>query len=288
MKDQKHIMQYPFFILVAFALMLNSCSKAQNNAPARSENYVILLDLSDRLLAPHQDKQDIVSILTVFEVFEKKVYRRLIVNSKDKFCVRIIPQEDSPLDTDSLNNLLMIDMSALPMSVKKQRLLAFKNQLKPLLENLYETAGQGKKTSDYQGVDIWRYFNEDLRYDLPEGYNNHLVVLTDGYFDFESYQFTTRMNNRFSSTIFFHDLQRDDWKAFAEKENYGLLPVNKKFPETKVTVIGINPKNKSLEETEKLYYFWEKWLREMNFRSHLVIRKNNSEHLKQILNQNNI
>ena len=288
MKNQKHILQFSFLIFFALSLMLYACSKKQNNNPERSGNYVILLDLSDRLLAPHQDEQDIEIILTVFNRFENEVYKKLIVNSKDRFSVRILSQDKSQLDTDSLNNLLTIDMATFSMKEKKEKLIDFKKQFAIRLKHIYQEAGRGTKPSDYQGVDIWRYFNENLRYDLLDGYNNHLLILTDGYFDFESYQYTKRKDNRFSSTIFFQNLRRDDWKTYAERKDYGLLPVNQKFPETVVIVAGIHPKNKSLDQTGKLIYFWEKWLKEMKFHSYMVIKKNNSEQIKEILRQQTI
>jgi hypothetical protein len=149
-------------------------------------------------------------------------------------------------------------------------------------------AGKGKTHSDYQGVDIWRYFNESLSYDLLFGATNHLIILNDGYFDFESNNHVLKQNNRYTSSVFLRELNRNNWKSYVEKNNLGLLPVYKQFPRTTVTVIGIHPKNKSLNEYDKLTYFWGKWLQEMNFTSYHIIKKNNVEKLKQTLLSINI
>ena len=55
------------------------------------------------------------------------------------------------------------------------------------LSNLYQQAYLGNKDSDYPGVDIWQYFNEQINTDLDSKYNNKILVLTDGYFDFEDH-----------------------------------------------------------------------------------------------------
>ena len=181
----KNNRQHFVFIFLTILLLLAACSRPKIHKHPVKENYVVLLDLSDRILSPHQAGQDIAVIMQVFGRFEKKVFSQLIVNSNDKFSIRIIPQEGSPLDIDSLENLLMLDMNVLPLRKKKTRLLAFKKQLKPTLEKLYKMAWQGNKPKDYQGVDIWRYFNSKLGYDLQKDCSNHLIILTDGYFDFE-------------------------------------------------------------------------------------------------------
>ncbi len=284
----KNNRQHFVFILLTILLLSAACSRPKIHKHPVKENYVVLLDLSDRILAPHQAGQDIAVIMQVFGRFEKKVFSQLIVNSNDKFSIRIIPQEDSPLDIDSLENMLMLDMNNLSFREKKTRLLTFKGHLRPVLEKLYGMAWQGGKSTDYQGVDIWRYFNRKLQYDLLQDYQNHLVVLTDGYFDFESYKYTIRKGNRYTSTIFLGRLNRSDWKAFAEKSNIGLLPVTKKFPETIVTVTGINPKGKILGQAEKLTCFWKKWLREMNFKTCNIIEKNNTAKLVEVLQKTKI
>ena len=269
----------PFISLLAFF----GCTEPAERETVPVDNYVVLLDLSDRLLASGQAGQDITAVMTVFDRFEKDVTRKLIINSGDKFAVHIFEQERPALNTDSLNNLLMIDMALIPVAGKKAELLKFRNNLQPVLEALYKKARSGNKPSDYRGVDIWKYFNESLEYDLDVHARNHLVILNDGYFDLESYRYSIRKENRYSSTFFLRFIRGSNWKEFAENQDYGLLPVEKPFPETTVTVIGIHPKNKSLYESEKLVYFWEKWLGEMHFSSIRVIKKTNSGHIRQLL-----
>jgi hypothetical protein len=107
-----------------------------------------------------------------------------------------------------------------------------------------------------------------------------LVILTDGYLDFEkNTQDQLKKRNRYTSTRFFNRLSCDDWKEKAVKNDFGILPVTKLHPDTQVLVCGINPKNNLLCETDKLMFFWGKWLREMNYNSFTLVKKLNSNQL---------
>jgi len=83
-------------------------------------------------------------------------------------------------------------------------------------------------------------FSDDLNY-----YNNGNA--NDGYFDFESNAYVKHKGNRYTSTRFLRSLKSNSWKSLAEHKDYGLLKVQKDFPETKVVVVGVNPKSQSLD-----------------------------------------
>ncbi len=240
------------------------------NVPATSTtptNIVILLDLSDRLLNPGQGDIDQIAIMEYFYSFEALVKSQLYIKSKDRFCIQILPQFKSSYDNDYFNNLLNIDLSSTPVAERRKRMDEFGQKLPQILKELYTFAAKNKFPADFAGVDIWKFFNNQLSYELLPDYNNSLVVITDGYFDFEDYSHVEKNKNRYTSTQFLSKLKSDSWRQMAEQQDYGILCIKKNFQNSRITIIGINPKNKDLFEQEKLIYFWEKWAGEMNFKN---------------------
>lgn len=251
--------------IIALATAITSCdSKATQklNIPANN-NYVVVLDLSDRIIQrPDQTEIDTTAIRAVFEKFEKSVQRNLTVKSSDKFCIRIIPQNKSSLPVSFFENSLSIDMGKFNAADKLKKLEVFKSEFSNQLKGLYQQAFLGNKNSDFAGVDIWQYFNEQINSDLDAGYNNMVLVLTDGYFDFEDKQHGLS-DKQYSTTTnpLFSKMTGNDWKSKADSLDLGLIPVKLNVPATWL-VCGIQQKseNKDLLENEKLSYLWKKWL----------------------------
>ena len=266
-------------LLIIFLLSINFNLKAQ--APDKT-NYVIVLDLSDRILSPNQADIDKAAILDIYSQFVKDVKNQLIIKSNAKFSIHILPQQNSKLDTYFYNELLSIDISQFSMGNKRKELDKFSDKIEPLLSRLYLEAKYSSKSSDYNGVDIWKFFNESLSYNLFNDYRNTVVVITDGYFDFESNSFVKQIGNRYTSTRFLSRLKTNNWKSIARNKDYGLLKIQNSFPSTKVLVVGVNPKSQSLDEREKIHYFWTKWVREMNM-GIAIIDKSSTLQIKQQL-----
>jgi len=252
--------------ILAMAIAITSCeSKASERVttPANN-NYVVVLDLSDRIIQrPDQTEIDTTAIRAVFEKFEKSVQRNLTVKSADKFCVRIIPQNKSSLPVSYFENSLSIDMGKFNAAEKLKKLEAFKSEFSNQLRGLYQQAFLGNKNSDFAGVDIWQYFNEQINSDLDGGYNNMVLVLTDGYFDFEDKQhgFTDKQHST-TTTPLLSKMDGNDWKAKADTLDLGLVPVKLNVPAV-WQICGIQSKagDNDLLEGEKLSYLWKKWLK---------------------------
>ncbi len=280
--------------IIFIAIILASCSGCSDTPQANMptpQNYVILLDLSDRLLQSNQATNDKAIIRTVFEAFEYSVRtKNMIVNSKDKFRIAIAPQQGTAYDPTHFMNELFIDMEQMPIAQKRQKLDSFKGHLNHTLEELYQKATQNKtQTSDFQGCDLWKYFNEQLETDLLKNHDNQLVILTDGYFDFESNPFIKHIENRSTSTNFMVTLRKDEnWRQALESEKYGLLPIQKRYSSTSIIVTEIAPKHNNLDEVEMLTKIWRKWLAEMKFKGSKILLKSNlnktQSQLKFILN----
>ncbi|GAA4410221.1 hypothetical protein GCM10023187_34560 [Nibrella viscosa] len=233
--------------------------------PQQPANYVVLLDLSDRLLQPEQARRDIALIQAVFGRFEEEVRRNLIINSRDQFRVAIAPQQGIAYRPDAYMEDLYLDMSVLGIGDKRKRLDAFKAALPGRLTRLYREATAGKTGSrQFAGCDLWQYFNEQLPTDLAADRRNVLVILTDGYFDFEQNRHAKRQGNRTTDSQMLERLRHDpQWRQTLSRPTEGLLPVGKPFPNLVVCVAEIRPKYDNLDEMDLLTALWTKWLTEM-------------------------
>lgn len=246
-------------------IVLYSCqtSAADKNINPISDNFVVILDLSDRLIHNnHQVDFDTAAISAVFQKFEKSVQRNLVVKSNDKFSIRIIPQNNSRIDINNLQNSLSIDLSKNSASQKLNALNDFKSNFSKNLSNLYQQAFLGNKDSDYPGVDIWQYFNEQINTDLGLNCNNKILVLTDGYFDFEDHNHGIRKGNTATITSpLLSKMKQDNWQLFSDINGIGLQTVALNI-QSKWIICGIQskPECKDLLEAKKLSYLWKKWL----------------------------
>ncbi len=253
--------------LIAIITGLISCSSnvEQKIISASFDNYVIVLDLSDRIIQkPDQVDIDTSAIRAVFEKFEKSIQKNTTVKSKDKFSIRIIPQKLSSLPGNSFENNLSIDLGKYNAGEKLVKLNQFKANFSLQLGLLYKQALLGNKNSDFAGVDIWQYFNDQINSDLDSRYNNKVMVLTDGYFDFEDKAHGINSNNQSTTSApLLAKLEEFNWKKEGDEKKLGIIPVKLNIPANWL-VCGIQPKanNRDLLEAEKLSYLWEKWLKE--------------------------
>jgi hypothetical protein len=252
-------------IFLSISIYLTSCqtkgATSETGINKSPMNYVVLLDLSDRLISnPIQTDIDTSAIRAVFEKFEIAVKRNLVVKSKEKFSVRVIPQQGSSLPINDFENNLSIDLGNYTAAEKLKKLNEFLANLGPTLKMLYQQAFLGNKPGNYFGVDIWQYFNEQINTDINDGYDNHIVVLTDGYFDFEDEKRGMSSSNQSTVTKNLMTKLTDlNWKETAETNQIGILPVKLK-PNVKFVVAGIQAKTDGILESTKLSYLWKKWL----------------------------
>lgn len=250
---------------IFISVIVTSCSNADADVKPKNLpiNYVLLIDVSDRLLYPNQAEKDLAVIGEVFNQFSASVSRNLTVKSKDRFSVRIMPQKGSPLKTDAWEDKLSLDMSALNPSEKASRFNTFNANFQQDFQTFYQQAFLGNQHKNYFGVDIWKYFKDQIESDLSIDHQNIVIVLTDGLFDFESVQNTIQQNNKFTHSNFIYKLNSPDWQEKADKEGWGYMPVSLPSATTKWIVCGIRAKDENdLLQNQKLKFFWEKWLQE--------------------------
>jgi hypothetical protein len=271
-----------YHIIIAL-LILSSCGskKGGNNENSRLKpsNYTIVLDLSDRLLEPGQTAKDIAIIEEAFVRFELIARKSLILASKDRFSIKLIPQRGSKLNWNLYENKLQLSLDKIEAKDKNTLLIALKDSIHQILQNMYKEAYHGSKSSDYFGVDIWEYLHNNSKSLTPDDYNNTVIILTDGYFDFENNQHVLQEGNKHTNTSFMDKLNNNNWKVESEKKQIGLIPI-KVNHDTKYIIAGLSSKkNDDVLQIEKLEYFWTKWLIESGIKSerNIMIIANSSE-----------
>jgi hypothetical protein len=253
-------------VIIGAVLVLNNGGQKKQTGTLSGkktpEQFIVLLDLSDRITQPGQIDADKKIILNTFEEFEKKVHAHLVINSKDRFQVCIAPQKNLPFDKDIVSERLTLDLSAIKPAERVPKIKEFKNTLSQKLDSLYERAYHGEDTRKYQGSNIWQFFNEELPILSSDNVVTKVVVLTDGYFDFEEGNANLSDGKLSTSTEFLSKLRgQKEWKAEIDKNGFGILPIRKGFHNTIVCVSEIRSKFASnLNETEMLQYVWTKWL----------------------------
>lgn len=253
-------------VALCFGSLATGTNASTPPKPARPVNYVVLLDLSDRLLAPDQARRDAALIQAVFTRFEQGVRAQFIINAHDRFRVVIAPQRGIRYQTEPYMDALYLDLNSTDMGHKRQRLDALRADLPRQLSQLYAVATTGKKQArDFAGCDLWQYANEQLPTDLDPAYDNVLVVMTDGYFDFEHNTHALHEGNRATDARVTDRLRRDaNWRQTLARPTEGLVPIRKKLPNLSVLVAEIKPKYDSLQEADLLMAVWQKWLTEMH------------------------
>ncbi|MFV8337494.1 hypothetical protein ACNQF7_15640 [Flavobacterium sp. RSP29] len=251
---------YVLSLVFITSLLFTSCGKEETKIEKKPTNYTVVLDLSDRILLPEQLDKDFYLIEKYFKTFEENSRRNLVLTSKNRFSVKIIPQKNSPLNVDHYEDLLQIYLDETDVKDKNKSLLDLSQSLPKVLNILKKEALFGKTPNIYFGVDIWAYLHDSGMGLSKPGYTNTVLVLTDGYFDFESQTHVIQDKNQYTSTRFLNELTSPDWKQISETKEYGLLPI-KLDKDTKWIVAGFSGKRaKDILQTEKITYFWKKWL----------------------------
>lgn len=272
-------------IVITFSLALTSCGKEEVRIEKKPTNFTVVLDLSDRILLSEQLDKDFYLIEKYFKAFEKNARRNLVLTSKDRFAIRIIPQKNSPLNINHYEDLLQIYLDETDVKDKNKALMALLQSLPNVLQSLKKEALFGKTSKDYFGVDIWAYLHDNGKALSKSGYDNTVLVLTDGYFDFESQEHVLKNKNQYTSTRFLNELTTPNWKQISESKEYGLLPIQLE-KHTKWIVAGISGKKASdILQTEKITYFWKKWLSQSGVNSSNFILNGSKTEMSSMLLQ---
>ncbi|HPU24380.1 MAG TPA: hypothetical protein PL149_09560 [Candidatus Kapabacteria bacterium] len=257
--------------LLLLLILISSCgNKSELEKKPVSRNVIILLDLSDRILLENQIARDKSTINAIFQTYLNLIKDTIVAYDKefnrisDKFSVRIAYQKNIPYDKQHFENILQFDFARKDANNAKFILQDFPKQLSTELDNLYNAAKFSDNSKDYHGADIWKFFSEDLDNLISDDDNsiNYLFIITDGYLYFENYKENIKQTNRRPDMQFLSELRNKNWEEKFDKEDWGLIPLNKQFPNLKVCVLEIAP-NDFWNEFDLLKKVWSKWLTEM-------------------------
>ena len=266
-------MRFPFFSALLLMYLLVGCASeptiTQPAAPLRRDNYVVLLDLSDRLLQAGQVGRDTALIGQVLATYRAGVAAKLFVGSADRLKIVLAPQASHPVAVQQLGQGLYLDLGQVPLAERRHLATPLK-RLRQQVAALYAVASQDRSPRHYAGADLWHYFRDQLALDFPTSPDyedhNHLLVLTDGYLDFEDYAGHRQVGHRYASTSFVPALAHkgEQWPTVFKQANYGLIPLPGPCPlalrHLQVVVAEVQPHAEY--HLDILTAVWQQWLRE--------------------------
>lgn len=259
--------------------------------PPPKDNYIVLLDLSDRILFNNQQQvpKDIAVIKSIYGVYTSRLNAKdpthLYYTLHDKLKVLIAPQKTTPKNLYDMVGSLRIDLSSEQPDKKSPVTEETAKTFNTVLPEIYKQAVIGNNSTAYSGADIWKYFNEDLADDLEKDGQNTLFIITDGYMDLEKTEERPSQNNRFAScSQIINALKKyPDWETKFTAGDYGILPIGKKFSTLKVVLLQVNPKDDWNGEYSLLTKIWGKWFTEMGISNYRFIKDDNVNEVRESL-----
>lgn len=239
--------QYIRYIPLFIFLILASCmppSEEKEIAPVVKHNYIILLDLSDRLIVQdNQPERDKELIKQIYTLYEERVREHLYLRSRDEIRVVIAPQRGAGLQNEIFEDSLYTNMENIPGVLRRktedERRQVFHNNL----DRLYEQAVFSNNPQDFNGADIWKYFYEDLKVDYVKDSltENFLILFTDGY------------------PIVGSDLAK-------------LQTVREEYPDLKLVLMEAAPRDRDME-WDRVIALWEEWFDSMKIEDYQFVKR---------------
>lgn len=224
-----------------------SCMPPQEKKDAaitEKHNYIILLDLSDRLIIQdNQPERDKELIKFLYTQFEDRVRKNLYIRSRDEIKVVIAHQKGSNLKNEVYEDSLYVNIDNIPPVLRRKKEETRRTTFNNNIDKLYKKAVFSKNPKAYYGADIWKYFYEDLKVDYVSDTltKNFLFLFTDGY------------------PIVGKDLSK-------------LQPVKDNYPDLKIILIEAAPRDKDME-WDRINEMWIKWFDEMGIKDYQFVKR---------------
>jgi hypothetical protein len=232
-------------VLLGLLVSCNLPKPEKKTAKLRvKHNYIVLLDLSDRLIVqPNQPQRDKQIIKNLYNVFETQVRKDLYIKSRDEFRVVIAPQLGTGLRRDDFEDRLYVNMNNISNVYRKLNEEERRTTFIANLDTLYRNAVFSSNPEKYHGADIWKYFHEDLKVDYSRDTltENYLVIVTDGY------------------PIVGHNRNK-------------LLEIRNEYPDLKIALIEAAPREKDLE-WDRMMVTWQEWFDGMGVKEYTLIKR---------------
>lgn len=296
-QNMKNSISLLFIIILIFLILLYLIIGKKENKKIKSivNNFIILLDLSDRLNKQNQIEKDKEIIKGIFDIFEKQVKNKQYIGSKDIIKILVAPQPRIGYSHLNIYRNLEINMGNFNPTEKSKVYDEHKILFFNSLDTLYNIASQN---SDYIGADIWGFFNSSLEQNVinKEEYRNILFIITDGYLNFNrNYEMSRRTEDNKKT---FTDIKRfrnnSNWENDFNNGNYGLIPIKKIWGNLEVYILELNPFDEIRNTTELdiIKKYWETWFNEMDINKYKCFKTEDATNqvinsLKSIVNENN-
>ena len=242
------------------------------------KNIIVLLDLSDRVIDNDQIEKDKLAIKLIVDQFWNKI-KLMPIARYDAIKIVVAPQNGITYYIEDLKGKITLDLISLDMKDKKP------SKLKSLLyddlingvEELYVRAKMSTSSNDYKGAQLWRYmrdyFVDETFCDSGYSCKNYLIVLTDGYLDFEDYSDQRNERNKTTSTRFMQNnltKMNAEWEQYYDEKSYGVLELGYRVNNLKVLVVGVHPKDQKYQ-FDMLKRVWADWMSDIGSESTKLI-----------------
>lgn len=245
-------------MLIMVVLLVSSCElpapKDKTKKMAVKHNYIVLLDLSDRLIVqddqPERDKQIIKEL---YNLYESRVKKNLYIKARDEIKVVIAPQRGSRINKEDYEDKLYVNMDNIKNIYRKPKEKARRDDFHKNIDELYEHAVFSKNPERYDGADIWKYFYEDLKVDYAKDTltENYLFILTDGY-------------------------------PIVGKRQVKLQQVKDQFPDLHIVLVEASPRERDME-WDRVMAIWKQWFTSIGVKEYTLIKRGAiSKELEQI------
>jgi len=244
MKSRKTISFIGVLMLLLSFTMCKPPVPKETNQVRIKNNFIVLLDLSDRIIVqPNQLERDKEIIHHIYGVFENIVRENLYIKSRDEIKVVIAPQKGSGLPVEIFEDRLYVNMDNINLVYRKSKERERRAEYLANIDTLYKEAIFSTNPEDYYGADIWKYFYEDLKYDYVSDTltKNFLFILTDGY-------------------------------PIVGKDPNKLQPISARFPDLHVVIVEAAPRDKDLE-WDRIMDRWSEWFDEINVPKYTIIKR---------------
>lgn len=243
-------------------ILISACKPPDRKKKVLREkhNYIVLLDLSDRLIVQqNQSDRDKQIIEQLYDLFESKVRKDLYIKSRDEIKVVIAPQLGSRLRREVFEDQLYINMENIKNIYRKRKEEERRDHFMANVDTLYHEAEFSKIPEDYHGADIWKYFYEDLKIDYSRDTltQNYLFILTDGY-------------------------------PIVGKNQVKLRDIENKFDNLHIVLLEASPREKDME-WDRIMEIWENWFDRIGVKEYTLIKRGaitkELEQIKEILTE---
>ncbi len=243
-----------FLTLAAVVVSCTMPEKKKDKKPRIKNNFIILLDLSDRIIVQdNQSSRDKEIIQKIYSLFEDNVQKNLYIKSRDEIKVVIAPQKGSRLRQDVFEDRLYVNMDNIQQIYRRSQEDERRKDFHANLDSLYKEAHFSNDPEAYHGADIWKYFYEDLKVDYVKDSmtSNYLFILTDGY-------------------------------PIVGKNQVKLQDVKDKFPDLHIVLVEASPREKDME-WDRVMAIWEDWFDKIGVKQYTLIKRGAiSKELEQI------